>query len=92
MIAPTCKELFNEELKLVTESVVSQWRHGTVQQAVYYRESDNTYWQAEYRVTPDGETNELREGYANIKQVKPVEKVVTVYEYCNDKKIEVPDF
>ena len=78
MIAPTCEQLMSEELDKVLESF-KPWRHGTRVKEVFHRESDGTYWQAEYLCSGDGETNELREGDARITQVEPRQVMVTKY-------------
>jgi len=77
---PTCKELFEEEFKKVYhESFSCRW-YGKCESVVYYREEDDTYWRARYRLSKDGEINELREGCASITQVMPKEVVTTIYE------------
>jgi hypothetical protein len=78
VIAPTCEQLWNEELDEVSENLAT-WRHGHRVTQVFHRESDDTYWQAEYRRSSDGGTNELREGYAEITQVTPEQTMVTHY-------------
>ena len=78
MEKPTCEQLL--ELDPTRRTVEDSWRHGTRVTEVYFRERDNTYWQAKYRLSTDGECNELREGYAKICQVVPRERTVTVYE------------
>jgi hypothetical protein len=81
MNKPTCQELFDceEDLQQVHRHSDASWRHGTEETVVFYRESDNTYWEAFYRLSTDGETNELREGEASIIQVKPKQIMTTVY-------------
>lgn len=78
--APTCDELFDEKLgdAVMTEDDTS-WRHGSYRSQVYHRASDDTYWMANYRLSNDGETNELREGCAEIKQVWPIQVTKTDY-------------
>lgn len=80
IVQPTCEELFEEvgftEVQRETES---GWRHGTDETRVFRRKSDGTFWQVCYRVSTDGETNELREGTAEIGQVKPRQVTVTEY-------------
>lgn len=71
MTKPTCDEIWNEELKQVERNVDDGWRHGVYVSEVYYRTSDNTYWNASYQRSTDGETNGLREGDADISQVEP---------------------
>ncbi len=78
MKTPTCAELFGEELEEVQENLAS-WRHGHRVTQVFHRESDDTYWQATYLCSSDGETNELREGGARIIQVEPRQMTVTKY-------------
>ncbi len=55
------------------------WRHGSYVTEVFRRESDSTFWKATYRLSTDGETNELREGLARIDQVEPYTVQVTKY-------------
>lgn len=80
LAAPTCEQLMEEELPCVQRSVEDGWRHGVTVTEVYKREEDNTFWQAVYRKTPDGDTNELREGYAHITEVYPVTETIIRYE------------
>jgi hypothetical protein len=78
--APTCEELWDEEgFKSVSRIADDSWRHGCYVKEVFLRESDNTYWQASYRRSGDGETNELGEGHATIIQVEPVEVKTIAY-------------
>ena len=80
MEEPTCEQLFDEDgFELVAKASDTSWRHGSYDTAVYKRESDNTFWATSYRVSTDGETHELREGEADICQVFPKTKEVTVY-------------
>jgi hypothetical protein len=80
MKKPTCEEIFYEVgLKSVCREVDDSWRHGVYVTEVYKRESDGTYWEASYQLSGDGETNELREGCADIVQVIPQEKTVITY-------------
>ena len=80
METPT-KEQFLEEdgLKIVSRISDASWRHGTYETHVFHRETDNTFWQVVFRLSTDGETNELREGGYQVKQVTPQEKIVVVY-------------
>ena len=77
---PTCTQLCNEELELVDRESNDSWRHGVYVTAIYRRDEDGTFWRTVYRLSSDGETNELREGLAKIKQVFPKEVTVTIYE------------
>lgn len=84
MDAPTCKNLCNdyepeEGYKLVSQDHDPSWRHGTRETDVFHRAADDTYWSAHYRLSTDGETNELNEGLATIKQVWPYQETVTKY-------------
>lgn len=81
---PTCSDLFNELLKEVSSESAS-WRHGSRMTVVYRRESDGTFWRAKYRLSTDGECNELREGIAKIDQVEPYEVAVTKYRPIAEK-------
>lgn len=77
---PTCEDLFEQDgFKDVHREADTSWRHGAYISEVFLRESDNTYWMANYRLSTDGETNELREGTAEIVQVEPFEKTITDY-------------
>lgn len=77
---PTAEQLLEEDgFDVISQDSIDRWRHGTLERSIYKRESDGTYWRATYRVSTDGETNELREGLAKIVQVEPQE--VTVIEY-----------
>ena len=78
--APTCEQIYYEDgLKSVSRKADDSWRHGSYVTEVFKREADQTYWQAVYALSTDGETNELRSGDALVDQVKPVEKTVVDY-------------
>lgn len=79
MNKPTCEQIFNEELELVTERADPSWRHGCNMTAVFKRD-DGTFWEAKFQVSTDGETNGLRDGDARITQVFPKQITITVYE------------
>ena len=84
MTPPTCEQLFNEELgDPVSREDDTSWRHGSNRTEVYHRESDDTFWQAKYQVSTDGEYHGLRHGIAPITQVWPVR--VTKTEYVTKK-------
>lgn len=77
---PTNEEICNCDLgDPVFVNDNASWRHGSYRTEVYHRKSDGTYWQAKYRVSTDGETNELREGLATIVRVYPHQVMSTVY-------------
>lgn len=79
---PTCEQLFDnddDEIKSVHRKPDDSWRHGCYITHIFHRKSDGTYWKAYYRLSTDGETNELEEGYAKITQVTPVEKTIIDY-------------
>ena len=78
MNKPTCEEL--SDMKSVHRVADDSWRHGSYIKEVFYREEDNTYWRACYRLSTDGETNELYDGTASIIQVEPIERVVVDYQ------------
>ena len=80
MEAPTCEQILEEEglIRVLRESDPS-WRHGTYEREVYRRD-DGSFWEVRFRLSTDRETNELREGTAQIKQVFPKKKEITVYE------------
>ena len=82
---PTCNDLYEDNSIYKSVYRVSQdsWRHGSYVTQVYYRSSDNTYWEAHYCLSTDGETNGLRENGATITQVEPFEQVVTSYRPVN---------
>ncbi|WP_149648883.1 hypothetical protein [Azospirillum argentinense] len=63
----------------VSREADTSWRHGAYITQVFHRAADDTYWRALYCLSTDGETNGLREGDAEITQVRPVEKTVIDY-------------
>jgi len=77
MDKPTCEELM--EMDSVYREADDSWRHGSYVDEVFHRTYDDTFWNASYCLSYDGETNELREGVAGIEQVTPVEKTVVKY-------------
>lgn len=80
MNAPTCGDLFQEELgDPVLRTADDSWRHGSVVSEVYERASDGTFWKAVYQRQTDGEYNGLREGDADITQVEPYAVVTVKY-------------
>jgi len=80
MRVPTCKELMDEmEVAKVSHTALDTWRHGCRVTDVFYRPADNTHWQAEYRLSTDQETNELKEAVAKITEVIPMLQTVTVF-------------
>lgn len=80
IIPPTSSDICEniDELELVHETVGS-WRHGHHITEVYFRNKDNTYWQVSYEKSIDGESNGLRDGYALIERVWPIQTTITVY-------------
>lgn len=77
----TCEDIWNEEgLVSVDRKSDDGWRHGCYITEVFKREADETYWLASYELSTDGESNGLREGTAQISQVRPIEKVVRDWE------------
>lgn len=76
---PTCEQLSDEELECVFRHSDPSWRHGTRETQVFRRETDGTFWEAKFRLSTDGETNELRDGGAVIRQVWPEQKTITAY-------------
>lgn len=77
---PTCKILFNEEFGDPIQTIDdASWRHGVYRTEVFHRQSDNTFWQAKYRVSTDGETHGLRDNEAVIVQVLPQEITAVIY-------------
>jgi hypothetical protein len=82
MDKPTHEELFDGlGFEEVESKVIDTWRHGNRYRVVWKRESDSTYWGTSFRVSTDGETNDLRDGLAQIYQVVPVEKTIVVREW-----------
>ena len=80
MHEPTCEDLFEEDgYESVHRDVDDSWRHGAYIGEVFKRESDGTYWLAAYCLSSDGETHGLREGDADITQVKPIEATTIKY-------------
>lgn len=78
-MAPTCKQLFNQDgYESVYREDDATWRYAYVTE-VFKSETDETYWLASYCLSTDGETNELREGTADISQVEPYQVTVTRY-------------
>lgn len=57
----------------------ASWRHGTRETQVFHRKADDTYWQAQFRLSTDGDTNELAEGLATITRVYPHQVTVVAY-------------
>ena len=79
-IPPTCEELMNGDgFNSVWRETDDSWRHGCYVAEVFHRLSDNTYWQAAYERSTDGETHGLREGTADIDQVDPYSATTTCY-------------
>ena len=82
VIAPTCDELFEGrecDFKSVSREADDSWRHGAYVTQVFMRKSDNTFWSVSYRLSTDGEVNELREGTAEVVRVEPHAVTTTVY-------------
>lgn len=71
--------IIDENLSPVWREADDSWRHGSYITEVYKREEDDTYWMAQYRLSTDGETDELREGFAVIQQCWP--KTITTVAY-----------
>lgn len=87
MTPPTAEELLDAidlegdddtDLRRV-DRMSTPWRHGTSETSVFRRESDQTFWQAVYQRSSDGETHGLRDGHATIIQVFPHQVTTTVY-------------
>lgn len=72
------QELYLEE---VSTRVVGEWRWGNVYEGVYRFNGSDKLWAATYRISADGETNELRENPAAklCYEVKAVVKMHTEY-------------
>lgn len=74
----------NEDFTLAKEDLDHSWRHGNYVTQVWRRVEDRTFWQVTFRVSGDGETNEMRdlEKYEVAKealQVVPKQVLTTVY-------------
>ena len=80
---PSQEDLWNHEevegIRLVSSTLETISGRGVVVRKVFHREEDDTYWRAQYRVTLDYETDELREGRAEVDQVVPVQAQCTLY-------------
>lgn len=78
---PECADLYEEAgYTEIETSVIDTWRWGTVNETIYQSdENPNEFWAASYRVSTDRETDELREGDAQIYQVEKRE--VTTYKW-----------
>lgn len=82
---PTCEELSDvhgdadDFFKIVDSESDPSWRHGSYESTVFLRLADDTYWQACYNVSTDGETHGLRDGDADISRVYPHRVMATVY-------------
>lgn len=84
---PTCEQLYEDDgVESVYRHTDDTWRHGSYVTEVFKRESDGTFWQAKYRLSTDGETNELREGLAEIAQVESFERTVVDYRPLTEAK------
>jgi len=75
MLKPSCEELL--DLEPITVESDTSWRHGEYRTEVY--KLDDKFWMAQYELSNDGETNALREGWADIQQCWPV--AVTKIQY-----------
>lgn len=84
MNKPTCEDL--ENMASVSREADDSWRRGAYITEVFHRKEDDTYWMASYRLSAGGETNELREGLADIAQVIPYERTVVDYKLIGEEK------
>jgi hypothetical protein len=80
-LPPTVEDWAEESLVSVLRELDDSWRHGNRVYEVFHRESDSTYWSANYQESGDGEYNSLREGEEDFTQVFPHTKVVTETHY-----------
>lgn len=78
---PTKDDIYEELVERIESHADPSWRHGCYMRDVYYRASDDTYWQVFYQRSGDGEYNTLREGYAEFERVYPEIKIVTITTY-----------
>ena len=81
MVTEPTKDQFIDEngVKYVLRTAADSWRHGSYVTQVFHRTADDTYWQISYRLSTDGETNELSEGIYGCTQVQPYQETVTKY-------------
>jgi prophage tail gpP-like protein len=77
---PTCEDLFEQDgFSRVHRKDDASWRHGVERTDVYRRDSDGTFWMANFRVSTDGETHGLRDGEAEIVRCYPKQVTKTTY-------------
>ncbi len=80
---PTNEQMLEEDgVRCVSRETDDSWRHGCRVTQVFHREADDTYWQAKYRLSTDGETHGLRDDDepTYVMQVKPVNVATVHYE------------
>ena len=75
----------NEELEEVYETMDDSWRHG-VNKTTVFKDDDGRFWQADYRVSGDGEYHGIRDNEFEYEEVFPVTKTITVTEYIKKEK------
>lgn len=77
------KELwFSDELTEVHDETDDGYRHGVYKWTVY--QYGETFWQASYTVSGDGEEHGIRDGYFDLTRVYPQKRVVTETIYCTE--------
>jgi hypothetical protein len=88
IVKPTTEEIRSaymedtQNFTMVDEVADTSWRHGCYMTTVYRRISDNTFWQVNWQVSGDGETNSIRDreiSSQNITQVEPYDVTVVKY-------------
>ena len=82
IVKPTHEELmdYGDEFKSVSREADDSWRHGSYITQVFNRKSDDTYWMVCYRLSTDGETNDLADETCAITQVNPKTIETIIYE------------
>ena len=90
MDKPTHEELRESSwedngFKAVLRTTDDSWRHGVRVHQVFCRKADMTYWAVDYRLSTDGECDELAEGECKIEQAWAHDEVVTVTTYTTVK-------
>lgn len=87
IVKPTGEELRsawmedNPDYQAVHQKADPSWRHGCYMTTIFKRQSDDTYWAANYQVTGDGDYNTLRDDPddVHIHQVWPMTRTIVDY-------------
>ena len=75
----------DEQIEVVEhQKTIDSWKWGTVEQVIIKVKEPEEYFRIQFRVSVQGETNELRddEGY-DIEKVIPFEKTITTWKAVN---------